>query len=148
MTKTATPHLPSQTPPYAPLSDFMPGPPAEEGATARAGTPDPSLTTKPAMPDIIDAISSVYDPEIPVNIYELGLIYDVEIGVADQPANIAITMSLTTPNCPVAGILPQQVADAVAAVTGVGEVTVQLTWDPPWTKDRMSDDARLALDMF
>ena len=131
---------------YAPLSDFMPGlPAAEEGAIAKAGTAKADISTKPDLATIITAISEVYDPEIPVNIYELGLIYDIDC----QPnGNVAITMSLTAPNCPVAGILPQQVADKVAGVAGVGEVTVTLTWDPPWTKDRMSDDARFALDMF
>ena len=133
---------------YAPLADFMPSPPATEGAIAQAGKTDPSLTTKPDMAAIISAISEVFDPEIPVNIYELGLIYDIETGAMGKAGNVAIIMSLTTPNCPVAGILPQQVADKVASVTGVGEVTVRLTWDPPWSKDRMSDDARLALDMF
>lgn len=133
---------------YAPLADFMPSPPVSDGGIVRAGKTDPSITAKPAMADIISAISEVFDPEIPVNIYELGLIYDIETGAGGRAGDVAIIMSLTTPNCPVAGILPQQVADKVASIKGVGEASVRLTWDPPWSKDRMSDDARLALDMF
>ncbi|MGB2166700.1 MAG: iron-sulfur cluster assembly protein [Candidatus Puniceispirillales bacterium] len=94
--------------------------------------------------DIIDALSTVFDPEIPVNIYELGLIYDIE---PKDNGDVYITMSLTAPGCPVAGILPKQAADAVAKLDHVGLVEVELVWDPAWTKDRMSDDARLALDI-
>ena len=98
-----------------------------------------------AMPDaVVAALRSVYDPEIPVNIYELGLIYENEIG-AD--GTVKIKMSLTAPGCPVAGEMPGMVADAVAAVDGVGEVEVLLVWDPPWDKSMMSDDARLALNI-
>ena len=97
------------------------------------------------MVDIVDALSTVFDPEIPVNIYELGLIYDIE---AKDNGDIYITMSLTAPGCPVAGILPKQAADAVAKLTHVGLVEVELIWDPAWTKDRMSDDAKLALDIL
>ena len=125
------------------LADFLPA--AGEGTIAKAGAPNPAISGKADRAAVIAAICAVFDPEIPVNIYELGLIYDIDLLDAGK---VAITMSLTTPKCPVAGILPQQVADAVAGAAGVGEVTVTLTWDPPWTKDRMSDDARLALDMF
>ena len=90
-----------------------------------------------------DALKSVHDPEIPVNIYDLGLIYDVE---RRQNGDVYVTMSLTAPGCPVAGEMPGQVARALAAVDGVGEVSVELVWSPPWTPERMSDDARLALD--
>jgi len=116
-----------------------------DGYIARAGDSNPDLNAKPSTDDIITALSSVFDPEIPVNIYDLGLIYDIK---PNDDGDVYITMSLTAPGCPVAGILPQQAADAVAALDMVGLVEVELIWDPPWTKDRMSDDARLALDMF
>ena len=113
--------------------------------TARAGSArELGADTKVSELDITAALRTVYDPEIPVNIYELGLIY--EIKVTDN-GDINITMSLTAPGCPVAGEMPQMVADAVAAVDGVGEVEVCLVWDPPWTPERMTADARLALGM-
>ena len=93
--------------------------------------------------DVVAALKTVYDPEIPVNIYDLGLIYDVE---RRHNGDVYVTMSLTAPGCPVAGEMPGQVARALAAVHGVGEVSVELVWSPPWTPERMSDDARLALD--
>lgn len=95
--------------------------------------------------DIVAALKTVYDPEIPVDIYELGLVYKVDI---DDGRNVAIEMTLTAPGCPVAGEMPVWVENAVAAVPGVGQVKVTLTFDPPWDKDRMSDEAKLALGMF
>jgi FeS assembly SUF system protein len=95
--------------------------------------------------DMVVALKTVYDPEIPVDIYELGLIYKIDI---DDDRNVAILMTLTAPGCPVAGEMPQWVQNAVASVMGVGQVTVALTFDPPWDKDRMSDEAKLALDMY
>ena len=92
---------------------------------------------------IIEALCDIYDPEIPVNIYDLGLIYHIELSDRD----IAIAMTLTAPGCPVAGSLPGEIAEQVASVSGVGKVEVSLVWDPPWTPDCMSDDARLALGM-
>jgi len=91
---------------------------------------------------IIAALKKVYDPEMPVNIYELGLIYGIE---ADDAGQANIRMTLTAPNCPVAGTLPGEVERAVRAVPGVTGVRVELTFDPPWTKDRMSEAAKLAL---
>ena len=88
------------------------------------------------------ALKTVYDPEMPVNIYELGLIYDVAV---DDAGQAAIRMTLTAPNCPVAGSLPAEVERAVRAVPGVTGVTLDLTFDPPWSKDRMSEAAKLAL---
>ncbi len=128
------------------LGDFMPGAPAPgEEFVARAGT-SLSPGTDPAGPEtVIAAVKTVHDPEIPVNIYDLGLIYDVALA---PDGSVVIEMTLTTPACPVAGILPQQVADAAAAVPGVGEVEVRLVWEPTWTPDRMSEEARLVLDMF
>ncbi len=88
------------------------------------------------------ALKRVYDPEIPVNIYDLGLIYDLTV---EETGKVAIRMTLTAPNCPVAGSLPAEVERAVRAVPGVTDVSVELTFDPPYSKDRMSDVAKLAL---
>jgi len=95
--------------------------------------------------DIVAALKTVYDPEIPADIYELGLIYKVDI--KDDRA-IDVQMTLTTPNCPAAGDLPNFVENAVASVAGVGPVTVNVVWEPAWTPDRMSDEARLVLNMW
>lgn len=95
--------------------------------------------------DIVAAMKSVYDPEIPVDIYELGLIYKVDVS---DDRDIAILMTLTAPGCPVAGTMPEMVADAVRSVDGVGDVNVTLTFDPPWDQSLMSDEARLALNMY
>ena len=137
-----------QTEPNIFLSDDGPGldaflPNTSQGFIARAGT---ALTdaTGPANPIVVeDALKTVHDPEIPVNIFDLGLIYDVD---RRKNGDVHITMSLTAPGCPVAGEMPGQVAAAVAAAEGVGAVSVELVWSPPWTPERMSDDARLALD--
>jgi len=128
-----------------PPHDFFPGAPSE-GYSATAGRPrDPASRESAGEDAVIAALQTVYDPEIPVNLYDLGLIYDVTI---HDDGNVEIEMSLTAPGCPVAGEMPGQVARAVAAVPGAGEVTVRLVWDPPWTPERMSEDARLALGMF
>ena len=94
---------------------------------------------------VIDAIRTCYDPEIPVNIYELGLIYRIDI--SDERA-VTIDMTLTTPNCPAAQELPAMVENAVASVPGVGETKVNIVWDPPWDPSRMSDEARTVLNMW
>jgi FeS assembly SUF system protein len=91
---------------------------------------------------VIDALKTVYDPEIPVNIYELGLIYDVEI---TPGGDVLVKMTLTAPNCPVADILPSQVKQKVLSVEGVTSAQIDLVFDPPWDRDKMSDAARLAL---
>ena len=122
------------------LADFLPD--TSSGYTAHAGQP----LDLPAPADeeqVIGALKTVKDPEIPVNIYDLGLIYEV---VLHHSGDVAINMSLTAPGCPVAGELPQQVANAVAALEAVGRVSVTLVWDPAWTPERMSEDAKLALD--
>jgi FeS assembly SUF system protein len=95
--------------------------------------------------ELIVALKTVYDPEIPVDIYELGLIYKVD--VADNK-DVTVDMTLTAPGCPVAGEMPNMVRDALLTVPGVGEVTVNMTFDPPWTPDRMSEEAKLELNMF
>jgi len=95
--------------------------------------------------DIVAALKTVFDPEIPADIYELGLIYKVDI--KDDRA-VDVDMTLTTPNCPAAAELPIMVENAVASVAGVGPVKVQVVWDPPWDPSRMSDEARLVLNMW
>ncbi|AFL73115.1 SUF system Fe-S cluster assembly protein [Thiocystis violascens] len=94
---------------------------------------------------IIAALRGVHDPEIPVNIYDLGLIYSVDIA---PNGDVAIDMTLTAPACPVAGMMPIMVKDAVSRVDGVGEVRVELVWDPPWGQENMSDEARLQLGLM
>jgi FeS assembly SUF system protein len=95
--------------------------------------------------EIVAALKTVFDPEIPADIYELGLIYKVDI--SDERA-VDVTMTLTTPNCPAAGELPTMVENAVASVPGVGVVNINLVWEPAWSPDRMSDEARLVLNMW
>ena len=94
---------------------------------------------------VIAVLKTVFDPEIPVDIYELGLIYAVEIA---EDGKVKVEMTLTTPSCPSAQELPSQVEEAVRAVPGVTDVTVEVVWDPPWDPSRMSEDARLALNMY
>ena len=95
--------------------------------------------------DIIGKIKTVFDPEIPVNIYDLGLVYKISI---DNKNNILIIMTLTTPNCPVAGSMPKTVGEALSDIPGISSIRVELIWEPKWNKDMMSEDAKLALDMF
>ena len=123
------------------LEAFLPD--TSRGFVAQAGN---ALADGAGPADAIiveDALKTVHDPEIPVNIFDLGLIYDVD---RRPNGDVYITMSLTAPGCPVAGEMPGQVAAAVASADGVGAVSVELVWSPPWTPERMSDDARLALD--
>jgi FeS assembly SUF system protein len=95
--------------------------------------------------EAIAVLRSVYDPEIPVDIYELGLIYDLEV---ENEKDVRVLMTLTTPMCPVAGSLPGEVESRLRDIAGIGEVTVDLTWDPPWDPNRMSDAAKLELGML
>ncbi len=127
----------------------------EAGPDHRAASASPEgQAGRPALGDdeiarlrdaIVAALKTVYDPEIPSDIYELGLIYKVDI---DDARNVAVEMTLTAPGCPVAGEMPQWVENAVRSVPGVGDVEVKLVFDPPWDPSRMSDEARLALNMF
>jgi len=126
------------------FAGFGAAPTQEYTATAGAALP-PGAGPIASEADVIAALQTVYDPEIPVNLYELGLIYDLTIA---KDGSVAVEMSLTAPGCPVAGEMPGQVAETVAGVPGVGQVAVRLVWDPPWTPERMSEDARLALGMF
>jgi FeS assembly SUF system protein len=93
---------------------------------------------------IIDEIKKIYDPEIPVNIYELGLIYKIEV---NDKKKVIIDMTLTTPNCPVADSLPKMVKNNILRIDGVADVDLNLVWDPPWTKDKMSEAAKLELNL-
>ncbi|TVR84653.1 MAG: SUF system Fe-S cluster assembly protein [Rhodospirillales bacterium] len=133
------------TAPDPTLADFLPRRGGDDGFVATAGEDLPEGMPVADEAVVIEAVKTVYDPEIPLNLYDLGLIYRLDI---DRRGNVDIDMTLTAPACPVAGEMPGQVADTVAAVDGVGTVTVHLVWDPPWSRERMSEDARLALDLF
>jgi len=126
----------------------------ETNDAAQSAVSDSSAVSAPAMTpeqleafgnELIAALKTVYDPEIPVDIYELGLIYKVD--VADNK-DVTIDMTLTAPGCPVAGEMPNMVSEAIKTVKGVGEVKVNMTFDPPWTPERMSEEAKLALNML
>jgi len=127
--------MPGYPAPMGELEEFK----AERGERLAEGT---SVASEEVL---LDALRTVYDPEIPVNIYDLGLIYVCNI---DAGGDVTIEMTLTAPGCPVAGQMPGWVADAVSAVPGTGVVEVSITWDPPWTMDRMTEDAKMALGMF
>ncbi len=113
--------------------------------SAKSGAPLEPGAKVADEPAVIEAIRTVYDPEIPVNIYDLGLIYSIDI---NEDGNVSVEMSLTAPGCPVAGEMPGMVSDAVATVKGTGEIETKIVWEPAWTPDRMSEDAKLALGMF
>jgi FeS assembly SUF system protein len=120
----------------------------EASALATAVKPHSTMSpeeTATLTDGIVAALKTVYDPEIPADIYELGLIYNVDI---DDERHVAIEMTLTAPGCPVAGEMPEWVENAVAAVPGVKSVKVNIVFDPPWDQSRMSDEARVALDMW
>jgi FeS assembly SUF system protein len=95
--------------------------------------------------EVVEALRGVYDPELPVNIYDLGLIYDIQV---DDGKNVHILMTLTSPACPVAGSLPGEVEMAAQSVPGIGKVSVELTWDPPFTVEMMSEEVRLMLGLY
>jgi FeS assembly SUF system protein len=121
--------------------DFMPG--AESGEEVERPEPDggdPALQEK-----VLEALKTVRDPEIPVNLVDLGLIYEL---ITTKDGTVYVEMTLTTPACPVAGALPDQVRQAVASVPGVTDSRVKLVWTPPWTRDRMSEEAMLELGLL
>lgn len=128
-----------------PYGSFMTEPAVPEGTSARAGAKLMEGQQKAPDEAIVEALRTVHDPEIPVNIYDLGLIYDTE---RLEDGDVRILMTLTAPACPVAGEMPYDVAAAVSGVSGVGEVEVVLTWEPPWTQDRMTEDAKLILNIY
>ena len=119
--------------------DYLEGFLAQQPAATGVGEPGGAL-----YEGVIDALKDIYDPEIPVNIYDLGLVYNVEF----NDAHAIVTMTLTTPNCPVAESMPGEVEMRVGAVPGVGSAEVNLVWDPPWDPAKMSDEAKLELGML
>lgn len=121
-------------------SESLAAAPAAAGETSLSSEELERLTN-----DMIAALKTVYDPEIPVDIYELGLIYRIDV---DDDRNVEVDMTLTAPACPVAGDMPIWVENAVRSVAGVQEVKVNLVFDPPWTMEKMSEEARVALNMF
>ena len=112
---------------------------------AYAGQEKPTGEKTAAKEDIIEALKTVCDPEIMINVYDMGLIYNIDLR---ENGDVYIEMTLTAPTCPVAGILPQQVADAVALVEGTGRVEVKVVWEPAWSLDMISDDVRMMMDML
>jgi FeS assembly SUF system protein len=128
--------------------------PSTDTATQEAGAIRSNVAATSALPveeterlthDIVAALKTVFDPEIPADIYELGLIYKVDI---KDDRSVSVEMTLTTPNCPAAEELPTMVENAVASIPGVGKVDISIVWEPAWTPDRMSDEARLVLNMW
>jgi FeS assembly SUF system protein len=121
-----------------------PPPPTTSTDQLQVGPLDPAITAE-LQPQIVEALKTVYDPEIPVDIYELGLIYEI---IADANRNVLVKMTLTSPACPSAQQLPSEVRYKVKAVPGVTDAHVEIVWEPPWSKERMSEAAKLALGFF
>ena len=147
---------PRETPPREPATPVAPIPPTEPSIDTSALTAPPPVASAPPVeadpvktlelkPKIVEQLVTVFDPEIPVNIYELGLIYDI---IVDRKGLAVIKMTLTAPNCPAAVTLPAEVQSKVKSVDGVADSRVDLVWEPPWDKDRMTDAAKLQLGMF
>ena len=131
-----------------PLSAFMPHHLSSDPnapVIATAGKKNNSSTRLIDKSEIVESLKTIHDPELPVNIYDLGLIYDIKL---IDKNDLKIKMSLTAPGCPVAGEMPGQVANTLAKIPNVGLIEVELVWEPAWTKDRMSEDAKLALDIY
>ena len=135
-------------------NETKPAPAPAEAAVLAAAMPEAAQPSAPALPEdelarltdgIVAGLKTVYDPEIPADIYELGLIYRIDI---DGDRAVTIDMTLTTPNCPAAQDLPVMVENAVSSVPGVGQTKVNIVWDPPWDPSRMSDEARTTLNMW
>jgi FeS assembly SUF system protein len=120
-------------------------PPAESAAAATGASKLPEAEIARLTDEIVAGLKTVYDPEIPADIYELGLIYKIDIS---DDREVTIDMTLTTPNCPAAQELPIMVENAVSSVPGVGQTKVNIVWDPPWDPSRMSDEARTVLNMW
>ena len=123
------------------LDDFLPSKKSEYIKKFK----NSDLEKKINKEEIINCIKTVEDPEIPVNLYDLGLIYNIAI---DEKNNINIDMTLTNPNCPVAGSMPESVGKAIESIENINSINIKLVWKPKWTKDLMSEDAKLALDIF
>jgi FeS assembly SUF system protein len=127
------------------VAEARPDPAPNTATVSAQGSALPPEEISRLTDGIIAALKTVYDPEIPADIYELGLIYRVDI---KDDRRVDVDMTLTTPNCPSAAELPMMVENAIASVPGVGEVNVKVVWDPPWDPSRMSDEARLVLNMW
>ena len=135
-----TPARARVTPEFERKRDYLAGFLAEQKPA-----PDPAASNEALVEAVVEALKSIYDPEIPVDIYELGLIYDVAV---DQDGDAVVSMTLTTPNCPVAESMPGEVELRVLSVPGIRDAEVKLVWDPPWDPSKMSDEARLELGML
>lgn len=120
-------------------------PTALQDYIAHAGKPLPDGEKAASREDVIEALKTVSDPEIMINIYDMGLVYKLDV---KENGDVYIEMTVTAPTCPVAGILPQQAADAVALVEGTGNVDVKIVWEPAWTIERLSDEAKMMIEMF
>ena len=123
------------------LNDFLP----DKNVSFFKNFNNPIIIKRISKNQIIEKIRTVMDPEIPVNLYDLGLIYNIHI---DEKNNIVVEMTLTNPNCPVAGSMPENVGNAISSLNDITSIKVNLIWQPKWSKDMMSEDAKLALDMF
>ena len=128
----------------APSTETPPTSTPEPAPADGTFTPDP-LNTLKFQPALVEAVSKVFDPEIPVNIYELGLVYNMDV---DANANVQVNMTLTAPACPAAQTIPIDVERRIREVPGINDVKVAVVWDPPWTRDKMSDAAKLTLGMY
>jgi FeS assembly SUF system protein len=128
----------------APAPTETPEPESAAPPAETAFTPDP-LKTLTLQPALVEAVSKVFDPEIPVNIYELGLIYNLDV---DSNNNVHVRMTLTAPACPAAQTIPIDVERRVREIPGINDVKVAVVWDPPWTRDKMSEAAKLTLGMY
>lgn len=127
------------------LAENVPDAEALQNYVAHAGKPLPAGEKTATREDVIEALKTVSDPEIMINVYDMGLIYKIDI---KENGDVAIDMTVTAPTCPVAGILPQQTADAVALVEGTGEVEVKIVWEPAWTPEKMSEEAKMMIELF
>lgn len=136
---------PESAPAEEPASERAKPPTVAEGGTPVTGSTLSQEELDELTAEIVKALKSVYDPEIPADIFELGLIYNIDIS---DNREVAILMTLTAPGCPVAGEMPEWVENAVSAVPGISGCRATITFDPPWDQSRMSDEARLALNMF
>ena len=130
-----------------PLSAFMPHYTSDQNTPfiAKAGNKNDVSTIPIEESEIIERLQTIHDPELPVNIYDLGLIYEIKLM---EKNDLKIKMSLTAPGCPVAGEMPGQVANTLAKIPNIGLIEVELVWEPAWTKDMMSEDAKMALDIY
>ena len=127
------------------LAEETPMGEALQNYVAKAGHDKPAEEKTATKEDIIEALKTVSDPEININVYDMGLIYNIDVR---DNGDVFIDMTVTAPTCPVAGVLPQQAADAVALVEGTGNVEVKIVWEPAWTPERMSDEAKMMIELF